>query len=62
MGKSKILGNMGDNYIMSDCPFALPKENLKMFQSMQDAGSKDPYNNYKQYGNVCSSDWKKSYK
>lgn len=31
MGKSKILGNMGDNYIMSDCPFALPKENLKMF-------------------------------
>lgn len=52
MGKSKIIGSVGDNYIMSDCPFAVPKENAKFFQSMQDAGSKDPYNNFASYGNA----------
>lgn len=51
--RSKILGNMGtENYTMSDCPFSLPKENLKFFHSMQDNAGEEPYHNYKQYGNA----------
>ena len=53
MGKSKIIGNMGsDNFIMSDCPFAVPKENVKFFQSMQNAGTKEPYSNFSSSGNA----------
>lgn len=62
MGKSKILGSIGDNLIMSDCPFALPKENLKFFRGMQTACDKEPYNDFKQYGNAFSKDWKTTHK
>ena len=43
--KSKILGKIGDeNYKVSDCPFHLPKENVKFFKTLQDAGNQDPFN------------------
>lgn len=52
--RSKILGQSGsENFIMSDCPFQLPKENLKIFHSMQDNASEEPYTNFKQYANAC---------
>jgi len=53
MARSKIKGMMGtDNYIMSDCPFHLPKENLNFFHYMQDEASKDAFDNFTQYGNA----------
>ena len=52
MSKSKILGDAGtDNYKMSDCPFHLPKTNLKFFHELQHAANKKPYDNYGTYGN-----------
>ena len=45
VNKSKLMGKIGtENYRVSNCPFHLPKENVKFFRAMQDAGSKDPFN------------------
>lgn len=58
MAKSTILGTMGtENYKMSDCPFHLPKENLNFFHTMQGEASKDPFPNYKSYGNAVTPNW-----
>jgi len=52
MKNSNVLGTIGDNYRMKDCPFHLPKENLAFFTYMQDNAAKEPYANYGQYGNA----------
>ena len=51
--KKDVTGVIGtDNYKMKNCPFHLPKENLKLFTAMQTACEGEPYNNYAQYGNA----------
>lgn len=63
MSKSRVLGSMGtENYKMSDCPFHLPKSNIKAFHDMQSAASNDPYANMSQYGNAYSPSWHKQKK
>lgn len=53
MAKNKnVIGVIGDNYKMKNCPFHLPKENLDFFSKMQDAAQQEPYANYAQYGNA----------
>lgn len=49
---AKITGKIGDNYKVADCPFHLPKENMKFFGDMQTAADQEPYANYSQYGNA----------
>jgi hypothetical protein len=58
--KSKLLGKVGtENYRVSDCPVYLPKENVKFFMAMQNAGSKDPFSS-DTWGNQITPGWKKS--
>ena len=60
INKSKLLGKIGtENYRVSDCPVHLPKENVKFFMAMQDAGNKDPFSS-DTWGNQITPDWKKS--
>lgn len=59
VNKSEVLGKIGtDNYRVSNCPFHLPKENIKFFKAMQDAGNKNPFSN-DVYANQLTPDWKK---
>jgi len=45
INKSKLMGKIGtENYRVSDCPVHLPKENIKFFMAMQNAGNKNPFN------------------
>ena len=58
--KSKLLGKIGtENYKMSDCPVHLPKENVKFFMAMQEAGNKDQFSS-NTWGNQITPGWKKS--
>ena len=58
--KSKLLGKIGtENYRVSNCPVHLPKENIKFFMAMQDAGNKDPFSS-DTWGNQITPGWKKS--
>lgn len=58
--KSKLLGKIGtENYRVSDCPVHLPKENIKFFMAMQNAGNKDPFSS-NTWSNQITPDWKKS--
>ncbi len=58
--KSKLLGKVGsENYRVSDCPVYLPKENIKFFMAMQDAGNKGPFSS-DTWGNQITPGWKKS--
>ena len=60
INKSKLLGKIGtENYRVSDCPVHLPKENVKFFMAMQDAGNKDPFSS-DTWGNQITKDWKKT--
>lgn len=34
-----ILGSIGDNYIVKDCPVLIPKQNMKMFSVFQKASN-----------------------
>lgn len=52
------MGKIGtENYRVFNCPFHLPKENVKFFRAMQDAGSKDPFN-FDFNNQVETDDWK----
>ena len=58
--KSKLQGKIGtENYRVSNCPVHLPKENIRFFMAMQDAGNKDPFSS-DTYHNQITPDWKKS--
>ena len=58
--KSKLLGKIGtENYRVSNCPVHLPKENVKFFMAMQNAGNKDPFSS-DTWGNQITPGWKKS--
>lgn len=58
--RSKIEGKIGtENFKVSNCPVHLPKENLKFFKTMQDAGNKDPFD-INTWNNQVSPIWKKS--
>ena len=58
--KSKLLGKVGtENYRVSDCPVYLPKENVKFFMAMQNAGNKDPFSS-DTWGNQITPGWKKT--
>ena len=59
--KSKLLGKIGtENYRVSNCPVHLPKENIKFFMAMQDAGNKDPFSS-DTWNNQITPDWKKPF-
>jgi len=59
--KSKLLGKIGtENYRVSNCPVHLPKENIKFFMAMQDAGNKDPFSS-DTWSNQITPDWKKPF-
>lgn len=59
--KSKLLGKIGtENYKVSNCPVYLPKENVKFFMAMQDAGNKDPFSS-DTWGNQITPGWKKPF-
>ena len=59
--KSKLLGKIGaENYRVSNCPVHLPKENIKFFMAMQDAGNKDPFSS-NTWSNQITPDWKKPF-
>lgn len=61
VNKSKLMGKIGsENYKVSNCPVHLPKENIKFFMAMQDAGNKDPFST-STYANQITPDWKKVY-
>ena len=56
INKSKLLGKIGtENYRVSNCPVHLPKENVKFFMAMQDAGNKDPFSS-DTWGNQITTD------
>ena len=56
--KSKLLGKIGtENYRVSNCPVHLPKENIKFFMAMQDAGNKNPFST-DIFSNQITSNWK----
>ena len=60
VNKSKLMGKIGtENYKVSNCPVHLPKENIKFFMAMQDAGNKDPFST-DTFHNQITPDWKKS--
>ena len=59
--KSKLLGKIGtENYRVSNCPVHLPKENIKFFMAMQDAGNKDPFSS-DTWSNQITPDWMKPF-
>ena len=61
INKSKLLGKIGtENYRVSDCPVHLPKENVKFFMAMQDAGNKDPFSS-NTWENQITPGWKKPF-
>lgn len=60
LNRSKIEGKIGtENYRVSNCPVHLPKENIKFFMAMQDAGNKEPFSS-DTWGNQITPVWKKS--
>lgn len=61
INKSKLLGKIGtENYRVSNCPVHLPKENIKFFMAMQDAGNKDPFSS-NTWSNQITPDWMKPF-
>lgn len=52
-GNKNLTGTIGtENYKVKDCPFHLPKENVKMFSELQKAAKQSPFKDYAKYPNV----------
>lgn len=55
----KVQGTIGsENYMMSDCPFHLPKQNMTSFMMMRNAHDESLNRNGRGYANGLSTPYK----